>query len=73
MRFQVEITQKMATVIEINAANEDAALRKANEMISKDIIPPASFHMEEAMAAVKQPDNILLFTKPADGGLRRKF
>ncbi len=64
MRFQVEITQKMAAVVEINAPDEDAALQEANEMISKDIISSDSFHME---------DNILIFTRPANGRLQRKF
>ncbi len=52
MRFQVEITQKMAAVVEINAPDEDAALQEANEMISKDIISSDSFHMEEASAVI---------------------
>ncbi|WP_338547698.1 hypothetical protein V1225_05060 [Emergencia sp. JLR.KK010] len=73
MRFQVEITQKMAAVVEINAPDEDAALQEANEMISKDIISSDAFHMEEAAAVIKQSDNILIFTRPANGGLQRKF
>ncbi|MCI9640157.1 MAG: hypothetical protein HFE72_08580 [Emergencia sp.] len=64
MRFQVEITQKMMAVVEISAPDEHAALRRANEMICRDKISQDAFHMEEAIAVVKQPNNILMFTNP---------
>lgn len=73
MQFQVEIIQKMSAIIEIYAPNEETALRKVNEMISKDAIPLDSFYMEEADAVVKHADNILIFPDPTNRRMERNF